>query len=115
MKPLFAGTPDDALLGYGVPAEWRNDVKQATGDTLLALADHLPAEWICAPRVSRTVALRFLERTKFAGNPPQQTKWAVAAALSALSPSAYISGTTSSATMLMILMSGLIAGPAVSL
>ena len=41
---LFAGRSDDELLGYGVPAEWLNDVKQATGDTLLALADHLPAE-----------------------------------------------------------------------
>jgi hypothetical protein len=32
------------LLGYGVPAEWLADVKAATEDTLLALADHLPAE-----------------------------------------------------------------------
>ena len=35
---------DDQLLGYGVPAEWLNDVKDATEDTLLSLADHLPAE-----------------------------------------------------------------------
>ena len=35
---------DDELLGYGVPAEWLDDVKQATEDTLLALTDHLPAE-----------------------------------------------------------------------
>ena len=35
---------DDELLGYGVPAEWLDDVRQATEDTLLALADHLPAE-----------------------------------------------------------------------
>ena len=35
---------DDALLGYGVPAEWLSDVRQATEDTLLSLADHLPAE-----------------------------------------------------------------------
>ena len=41
---LFADTPDAELLDYGVPAEWLNDVKQATEDTLLALADHLPAE-----------------------------------------------------------------------
>jgi superfamily I DNA/RNA helicase len=34
----------DELLGYGVPAEWLNDVKNATEDTLLALTDHLPAE-----------------------------------------------------------------------
>ncbi len=43
-KLLFANTPDDALLGYGVPAEWLADVKAATEDSLLALADHLPAE-----------------------------------------------------------------------
>ncbi|MGA2261328.1 MAG: 3'-5' exonuclease [Acidobacteriota bacterium] len=42
--PLFAETSDDELLGYGVPAEWLKDVKQATEDTLLALADCLPAE-----------------------------------------------------------------------
>ena len=43
-KPLFADMSDDELLGYGVPAEWLDDVKQATEDTLLALTDHLPAE-----------------------------------------------------------------------
>lgn len=41
---LFAGLSDDELLGYGVPVEWLEDVKKAAGDTLLALADHLPAE-----------------------------------------------------------------------
>ena len=41
---IFAGLKDDELLGYGVPAEWLNDVRQATEDSLLALADHLPAE-----------------------------------------------------------------------
>lgn len=44
LKPIFASTPDDELLGYGVPAEWLADVKKVTEDTLLALADHLPAE-----------------------------------------------------------------------
>jgi mRNA-degrading endonuclease RelE of RelBE toxin-antitoxin system len=43
-KPLFADRGDDELLGYGVPAEWLKDVKGATEDTLLRLADHLPAE-----------------------------------------------------------------------
>ncbi len=43
-KRLFAGRTDDELLGYGVPAEWLGDVKQATEATLLALNDHLPAE-----------------------------------------------------------------------
>jgi hypothetical protein len=41
---LFAGIADDTLLGYGVPAEWLGDVKKATEDTLLMLADHLPGE-----------------------------------------------------------------------
>jgi mRNA-degrading endonuclease RelE of RelBE toxin-antitoxin system len=65
MKPLFAGTFDDELLGYGVPAEWLNDVKTATEDTLLVVADHLPAEAAEAllelatggkPRVTRPAA-----------------------------------------------------------
>jgi len=43
-KPLFAHISDDHLLSYGVPAEWLNDVRQATDDTLLTLADHLPGE-----------------------------------------------------------------------
>jgi len=44
-KPLFAHTSNDELLGYGVPAEWLNDVRSVTTeDMLLALADHLPAE-----------------------------------------------------------------------
>jgi superfamily I DNA/RNA helicase/mRNA-degrading endonuclease RelE of RelBE toxin-antitoxin system len=42
--PLFADTSDDTLLGYGVPPEWITDVRTATGETLLDLADHLPAE-----------------------------------------------------------------------
>lgn len=44
-KPkLFANTPEEELLGYGVPAEWMNDVREATEDSLFALADHLPVE-----------------------------------------------------------------------
>ncbi len=42
--PLFADTPDGELLGYGVPEEWLKDVRQANEDSLLGLADHLPAE-----------------------------------------------------------------------
>ena len=41
---LFAGMSDGELLGYGVPGEWLGDVRKSTEDTLLALADHLPAE-----------------------------------------------------------------------
>ena len=44
-KPrLFANRPDDELLGYGVPAEWLKDVKECDEDSLLVLADRLPAE-----------------------------------------------------------------------
>jgi len=43
-KLLFSRIADDEILGYGVPAEWLEDVKNATEDTLLGLTDHLPAE-----------------------------------------------------------------------
>lgn len=43
-QPLFGDLSDDDILGFGVPAEWLDDVKLATEDTLLVLADHLPAE-----------------------------------------------------------------------
>jgi mRNA-degrading endonuclease RelE of RelBE toxin-antitoxin system len=41
---LFERVPEADILGYGVPIEWLSDVRRATEDTLLALADHLPAE-----------------------------------------------------------------------
>ncbi|MGB7543411.1 MAG: UvrD-helicase domain-containing protein [Burkholderiales bacterium] len=43
-EPLFAKVSDDELLSYGVPSEWLADVRAATEDSLLTLADHLPAE-----------------------------------------------------------------------
>jgi UvrD-like helicase C-terminal domain/UvrD/REP helicase N-terminal domain len=42
--PLFAELGDDELLRYGVPVEWIADVRRASEDDLLALADHLPEE-----------------------------------------------------------------------
>ncbi|MBD3337670.1 MAG: AAA family ATPase [Candidatus Lokiarchaeota archaeon] len=42
--PLFNDVSDDDLLKYGIPAEWLSDVRQATEDTILDLADHLPRE-----------------------------------------------------------------------
>jgi mRNA-degrading endonuclease RelE of RelBE toxin-antitoxin system len=42
--PLFAGISEEALLGYGVPAEWLDDVHAANEDTVLELAGHLPQE-----------------------------------------------------------------------
>ena len=45
IKPaLFPRITDDELLGYGVPPEWLADVRAANEDSLLELADHLPAE-----------------------------------------------------------------------
>ena len=41
---LFANLTDEQLLGYGVPTDWLGDVRRATEETLLGLADHLPAE-----------------------------------------------------------------------
>ena len=44
-KPLlFVETPDEEILAYGVPEEWLTDVKQADEDSLLRIAEHLPAE-----------------------------------------------------------------------
>ena len=44
-KPcLFTKLSEEELLGYGVPEEWMKDVRHATEDTLLGLADHLPGE-----------------------------------------------------------------------
>jgi len=42
--PLFGHVSEDELLGFGVPAEWLDDVRAATEDTVLELAEHLPAE-----------------------------------------------------------------------
>jgi UvrD-like helicase C-terminal domain/UvrD/REP helicase N-terminal domain len=43
-KLLFSEMSDDTLMGYGVPVEWLGDVRQATEESLLSLADHLPVE-----------------------------------------------------------------------
>jgi UvrD-like helicase C-terminal domain/AAA domain len=42
--PLFADVPDGMFLAHGVPPEWIGEVRRATEDTLLDLADHLPQE-----------------------------------------------------------------------
>jgi len=42
--PVFARVAEQLLLSYGVPPEWIPEVRLATEDTLLDLADHLPAE-----------------------------------------------------------------------
>lgn len=44
-KPLlFAGRSKEELLSYGIPEEWLPDVLQADEDSVLVLAQHLPAE-----------------------------------------------------------------------
>ena len=44
-KPaLFSDRSDAELLGYGVPPEWIADVRRTDEDSLLVLADRLPAE-----------------------------------------------------------------------
>ena len=42
--PLLTGISDTDLLGFGVPAEWLNDVRNANEDILLELVEHLPSE-----------------------------------------------------------------------
>lgn len=44
-KPLlFVGIAEEEFLTYGVPPEWIADVRRADEDSILELADHLPAE-----------------------------------------------------------------------
>lgn len=42
--PLFGHMSDQDLLGWGVPTEWLPAIRQADEDSLLVLADQLPAE-----------------------------------------------------------------------
>lgn len=42
--PLFADRSDDTLLSWGVPQDWLGTVRQATEDTVLDIAGHLPDE-----------------------------------------------------------------------
>lgn len=41
---LFAQVEDEQLLSYGVPPGWLEEVKAADEDSILDVADHLPAE-----------------------------------------------------------------------
>ncbi len=41
---LFGHMSDEDLLGWGVPSEWLAEVRQADEDSLLLVADRLPAE-----------------------------------------------------------------------
>ncbi len=44
LPPLFADVDDEEFLSYGVPKEWLDAVRASTEDTLLDLAERLPAE-----------------------------------------------------------------------
>jgi len=41
---LFDNVTDEALLDYGVPEEWLDEIREADEDTILELAEHLPSE-----------------------------------------------------------------------
>jgi len=41
---LFEGEADEVLLSWGVPEDWLDVVRDATEDTVLDIASHLPAE-----------------------------------------------------------------------
>lgn len=44
-KPrIFEHLSEEDLLAYGVPSDWLEDVRQATEDSLLEIAGHLPSE-----------------------------------------------------------------------
>ncbi len=42
--PLLVDFSDDDLLSYGVPIEWLDEVREATENSILEIADHLPSE-----------------------------------------------------------------------
>jgi len=42
--PPLAGCSDESLMSYGVPSEWLGEVRGASEDALLDIAEHLPAE-----------------------------------------------------------------------
>jgi mRNA-degrading endonuclease RelE of RelBE toxin-antitoxin system len=71
-KPrIFDGEDDDTLLSWGVPEEWVETVRQATEDTVLDIAGHLPdeaAEAIISAAVGErpTVRIEFAETAGFA-------------------------------------------------
>ncbi len=43
-RPAIVGVTDEELLAYGVPKDWLSDVKNATEELILDVADHLPTE-----------------------------------------------------------------------
>jgi hypothetical protein len=64
MPRLFEGLGDDTLLSWGVPEDWIETVHQATEDTVLDIAVHLPdeaKEAVLAAAVGETPAIRIAQ------------------------------------------------------
>lgn len=65
--PIFASESDDTLRNWGVPEDWLETVKQATEDTVLDIAGHLPdeaQEALLAAAVGERPVLRALTSTE---------------------------------------------------
>ena len=63
--PLFASETDDALLSWGVPQDWLETVREATEDTVLDIASHLPdeaQEAVLAAAVGEAPVVRIVEQ-----------------------------------------------------
>lgn len=68
-KPVLGNRTTEELLSYGVPQEWLADVMAADEDTLLTVADHLPAEAAEAVLELATGGKPRITQAFLAGNP----------------------------------------------
>lgn len=79
--PLVARETDDTLLSWGVPQDWLETVRQATEDTVLDIASHLPdeAEAVLAAAVGEAPTVRIAARPEGAGyaHPDAQRRFRV--------------------------------------
>ncbi len=80
--PLFAFETDDVLLSWGVPQDWLDTVRQATEETVLDIAAHLPdeaQEAVLAAAVGEAPTVRIVEEPDGAGfaHPDAQRRFRV--------------------------------------
>lgn len=80
--PLFADETDDTLLSWGVPQDWLETVRQATEDTVLDIASHLPdeaQEAVLAAAVGEAPTVRIAAETEGSGyaHPDAQRRFRV--------------------------------------
>lgn len=80
--PLFAAETDDTLLSWGVPEDWLDTVRQATEDTVLDVASHLPDEAheaVLAAAVGEAPTVRIAAETEGSGyaHPDAQRRFRV--------------------------------------